>query len=68
MADEQYTVLSSASTGCHVATGIMHSFPGGIFTYSQEDIGLPQNTSIPLPGSETSDLSTVNRFLPITTS
>ena len=67
-ANEQYTLLSSASTGGHGATGIMHSFQGGIFTYSQEDMGFPQNTSIPPPGSETSDLNTVKRFLPITTS
>ena len=67
-AAEQYILFSPSSTGCHWAAGIIHSFPGGIFTYSQEDIGFPQNTSIPPTGSETSDLSTVNTFLPITTS
>ena len=67
-AEAQYILFSPSSTGCHGATGIIHSFPGGIFTYSQEEIGFPQNTSIPPPGRETSDLITVNRFLPITTS
>ena len=66
-AEKQYTVFSSVYTGCNEATGIIHLFPGGIFIYSQEDKGSPQNTSISPPGSESSDLNTVKRFLHITT-
>ena len=66
-AGAQYAMWESNTKGWRVVTGIKHSFPGGILTVSWLVMGFPQNTSTFAPGNDRSDLSTVKRFLPMTT-